>query len=61
MIHIVFITNSLLANLYLIVAFNPRLRSHISKGTSVNHCLMSRDRDILGLNMKIKIPEINDS
>ena len=61
MTHNVIITNILLATLNLIVAFNLKLRSQISKATYVNHCLMSRDRDILGLNREIRIFEFNDS
>ena len=61
MIHTIFIIDRLLATFYLIAAFKSRLRSQFSKGVCLNNCLMPRDRDILGFNMRIRILELNDS
>ena len=61
MFHTVFTTNRLLVTFYLIIPFESRLRSQISLGTYLNHCLMPRDKDILGFNMEIRILELNDS
>ena len=59
MIHIVFISNSLLAILYLTLALKSSLRSNILKGIYMSR-LVPRGRDILGFNMTIRIYECND-
>ena len=61
MFHIIFITDRLMVIFYVIISFEFRLRSHISKGTYLNNCLMSRDRDTLRFNMITRILELNDS